>query len=92
MQFFIGKAVRVKTSLGDEFEGEIFAIDVEQSASVMLRDPKTDKYTWIKTAFVREIISIDRPTSTPQEPLYLPPVDWDAIARREQEAQQHSRS
>jgi hypothetical protein len=92
MNFFLGREVKVKTTLGDEFEGEIFAIDVEHTASLMLRQ-HNDKFHWIKTGIVREI----RPTSnhrssTPDsahdgashhDSTLLPPVDWNAIAARE---------
>ena len=90
MNFFLGREVKVKTTLGDEFEGEIFAIDVEHTAALMLRQDK-DTFHWIKTGVVREIrpINSTQRASTPdsnqdrETSSQLPPIDWSAIATRE---------
>jgi hypothetical protein len=91
MQFFIGKNVRIKTTLGKEIEGEIFAIDVEHSAAVMIRNPNTDKYHWLKTALVREIEPILTSIGKKGDPLYLPPLNWDDITQRERDAEEAER-
>ena len=95
MNFFIGREVKIKTSLGEEFEGEIFAIDVEHTSSVMLRQPKAEKYIWMKTSVVREI----RPAalhatsqSVNSNSMHLPPLDWELIARRERATDEEERT
>lgn len=96
MQFFIGREVKLKTTLGDDFEGEIFAIDVEHTSSVMLRD-KHGRFHWIKTAIVRDIRPFHRSSdvSSSDAPVvsdHLPPLDWNAILLREQLADQRERA
>ena len=84
MQFFIGREVKIKTTLGDEFEGEIFAIDLEKTASIMLRQ-NNFIFHWIKNSIVRDIKAIDRPGHRAGSfDQYLPPIDWNAVALREQ--------
>ncbi len=92
MQFFIGRSVKIRTGEGDEFEGEIFAIDVGHTDSLMLRD-KAGNFHWLKTAIVRDIRATDRHhvVTNASDLAGLPPLDWSAIAEREKRADQAER-
>lgn len=87
-QQFLGTPIHIRTTLGEEMQGELFCYDVlNGSNAVILREDLHNgycNYTFAKTNIIREIKALGpAPTREPDE---LPYIDKNLLAHREENA------
>jgi hypothetical protein len=85
-QQFLGTPIHIRTTFGDEIQGELFCYDVlNGSNAVILREDLNNgycNYTFAKTNIIREIKALGpAPTREPDE---LPYIDKALLAHREE--------
>jgi len=84
-EWIIGVQVKIKTSLGEEFEGEIFSYDVVTNCVVLQQLSNAQSllkknFRIVKTNFIKEVIYIGKSNET--QNLELPAVNISRIRNK----------
>eukprot|EP00927_Polykrikos_kofoidii_P068278 TRINITY_DN63639_c0_g1_i1.p2 TRINITY_DN63639_c0_g1~~TRINITY_DN63639_c0_g1_i1.p2 ORF type:complete len:189 (+),score=50.46 TRINITY_DN63639_c0_g1_i1:48-614(+) len=79
---FLGADIRVMTTMGEEFEGELFCYDVTGANSLVLRQVLENgncNYKWVKSNVIREVKALGPPKPID---VVLPAIDLKKIEER----------
>lgn len=83
----IGCNIFLRTTLGEEMTGKVFAFDRLTNCLTLVEkgdSPGLVNYRVLKATFIKEVISAQRPTNPPD--MHLPFVDLHEVIRREEMA------
>lgn len=83
----IGCNIHLKTTLGEEMTGKVFAYDRLTNCLTLVEkgdSPGLVNYRVLKATFIKEVLSAQRPTNPPD--MHLPSVDLHEVFRREEMA------
>jgi len=89
-EWIIGVKVRIKTSLGEDVEGEIFSYDNTTNCLVLIQSSTHStlkkSYRLLKTSFVKEIQYLGKNEANAQDIENLPPINIAKIKSHEAKA------
>lgn len=87
-QNFLGAPIKVITTFGEEFEGELFCYDVSGSNSLVLQTVSDDgqvSFKWVRSSVIRDVRAFGppRPTLEPLQAMDLGEVEERMAAAEE---------